>query len=227
MLQRLSILDMKEELVVDTDYDKGFYDTITAGSEQSASVLVPYYLDDLFENTIRSVVDIGCGRGVWGKEFQNQGCEVLGVDGAYVTDPVIPFMAHDLREPLILDKKYDLAVCLEVAEHLPEGSADTLIQSLVDASDIVLFSAAIPYQTGHGHINCQWPSYWARKFHSHGYVVEDYRQEHWADPRIEPWYAQNMLLFVKNELLVAEADAESLNFGVLDMVHPTIHGWGR
>lgn len=210
-----------------TDYDEEFYDTITGGSERSAEAIVPYYLNWVFsEVAIHSVVDVGCGRGVWGREFMRQDCEVLGVDGPYVTDPVIPFMAHDLREPLVLDKRYDLAVCLEVAEHLPEEYADTLVQSLVDAADNILFSAAIPHQTGHGHVNCQWPSYWARKFHRHGYVAEDYRQDYWADPRVEPWYAQNMIVFVKAPYLTL-SDSDQINFGVLDMVHPTIYGWGR
>jgi len=203
---------------MDTDYDKEFYDNITDGAERSAKVMVPGYMSML---TVDSVVDIGCGRGVWGREFMRNGCrDVLGVDGPYVTDPVIPFMAHDLREPLVLDKEYDLAVCLEVAEHLPEEYADVLVQSLSDASDTILFGAAIPYQTGHGHVNCQWPSYWAEKFHQHGYAVDDFRYKYWTDPRIEPWYIQNTLLYIRGPELIED-------FGTLDVVHPTIHGWGR
>ena len=211
---------------VDTDYDQGFYETITDGSEQSAKVMVPYYMEYVFDN-VSTVVDIGCGRGVWGKEFERLGCEVLGIDGPYVTDPVIPFQSHDLREPLVLDKKYDLAVCLEVAEHLPEEYADTLVESLVNASDQIMFSAAIPHQTGHGHVNCQWPSYWAKKFYAHGYVMEDFRQFHWDDPRVEPWYLQNTLACFNVGKDEQDPDSESLNFGILDIVHPVIYGWGR
>lgn len=211
---------------VDTDYDQGFYDQITEGSWQSAKALVPFYLEVVFSQ-VNTVVDIGCGRGVWGRVFEKQGCEVLGIDGEYVADPVIPFMSHDLREPLVLDKRYDLAVCLEVAEHLPEESADTLVESLINASDNIMFSAAIPYQTGHGHINCQWPSYWAKKFYKHGYVAEDFRQFHWTDPRVEPWYSQNIIALVKDPAIVDTSDYEALNFGALNIVHPVIYGWGR
>ena len=213
---------MKEELVVDTDYDKGFYDQITQGSIDSAKEIVPWMIRYALPANVHTLVDVGCGRGVWGYEFQERGFEVLGIDGPYVTDPVIPFQPHDLREPLVLDKKYDVALCLEVAEHLPEQYADTLIKSLVDASEIIIFSAAIPHQTGHGHVNCQWPSYWAEKFSTFGYIAEDYREAFWSNPNVEPWYAQNILLF--------RYDGEPPlmhDYGMLDVVHPTIHGWGR
>ena len=203
---------------MDTDYDQQFYDTITDGSVRSANAVAGFYYYLLGEP--QTVVDIGCGRGVWGKQFETLGCEVLGVDGGYVYDPVIPFMAHDLRNPLVLDKKYDLALCLEVAEHLPEESADTLIDSLCNASDKVLFSAAIPYQTGHGHINCQWPSYWAEKFRQRGYAWGDYRSDFWHNENVEPWYRQNMLLFVKTE-------STAVYVPPMDLVHPVIHSWGR
>ena len=212
---------MRGLVAVATEYTEEFYNTITDGSERSALAMADSIRGWTLDFT--SLIDVGCGKGVWGKTFKDKyDCEVLGVDGVYVTDPVIPFMAHDLTQPLILDKTYDIALCLEVAEHLPEESADTLVDSLVNASDTIIFSAAIPFQTGAGHINCQWQSYWAEKFQERGYDCDDVlRHMFWNDKRVEPWYKQNMLIYYKND-----GDRIMLP-SMIDVVHPEIHYWGR
>ena len=68
-------------------------------------------------------------------------------------------MEHDHSEDLRLTKNYDLAISLEVAEHLSSESANMFIACLTNMSDIVLFSAAIPGQGGENRINEQWPKY--------------------------------------------------------------------
>ena len=70
-------------------------------------------------------------------------------------------MPFDLNQPFTLDRTSDLVVCLEVAEHVPPLSAGDFIASLTRLASIILFSAAIPYQGGDGHLNEQWPEYWA------------------------------------------------------------------
>jgi hypothetical protein len=50
-------------------------------------------------------------------------------------------------------KRFDLAISLEVAEHLPEGSAGALVSTLIEAAPVVVFSAAIKGQSGTNHIN--------------------------------------------------------------------------
>lgn len=199
-----------------TVYDDEFYDTITDGSVKSAEVVVPLVMEEYGPKT---VVDVGCGRGVWGREFQEHGCHVLGVDGEYVVAPVIAFMAHDLTTPLPDDfGPFDLAVCLEVAEHLPESSADAFVAQLCNLSDTVLFSAAVPTQTGTDHVNCQYPSYWAEKFSDNGLgVVDKLRWKIWDDESVEPWYRQNIMVYQRGIEPSVPAD----------VVHPVIHLWGR
>lgn len=198
-----------------TDYTAGFYDTIAAGSTSSAAVIVPLIMERYAPST---VLDVGCGRGWWGREFANQGCDVTGLDGDYVTDPVIPVTAHDLTSPLPDRDRADLVVCLEVAEHLPEARAAGFVADLCRLGDRVLFSAAIPHQSGAGHVNCQWPAYWAGLFAGHGYGVSDWvRWLIWDNDDVEPWYRQNVMVYDPN----AEA---SVPPGV---VHPVIHDWGR
>lgn len=203
-------------------YDQTFYDTIRAGCQSSAAVVVPLVLQRL--GTIVEVVDVGCGEGWWAETFARLGgCNVLGIDGAYVQGSPLGerFLARDLTQPLRLPTRpprpFELAVCLEVAEHLPPSRATSFVADLCNLAPVVLFSAAIPYQTGAGHINLQWPSYWAELFRGHGYDLDgSIRFDIWDDERVEPWYRQN--------LHIATAGCQSRTY---DLVHPTIHGWGR
>lgn len=199
-------------------YGAAFHDTIATGSIASADAVVPLVLDAYPDTD--TVTDVGCGRGWWGAAFAARGCTVTGLDGAYVTDPVIPFTAADLTQPLPDDlPRVDLAICLEVAEHLPAERAAGLVADLTGLSDRILFSAAIPHQSGAGHVNLQWPAYWARLFRRHGYGCTDWlRWLIWDDPTIEPWYRQNIMIFD------AATPTSTTPPGV---VHPVIHNWGR
>jgi SAM-dependent methyltransferase len=197
-------------------YDSAFYDAIAPGCRSSAEVVVPLILE---VHPAASVVDVGCGQGWWGAEFAKHGCEVIGIDGGYVPDRQIgDFVERDLTASLPRINWYDLAVCLEVAEHLPESRAAGFVEDLCSLAPVVVFSAAVPHQTGAGHVNCQWPSWWAALFAEQGYGVDgSLRWQIWADDRVEPWYRQN--------ILIASRDATPSE--PLDVIHPVIHGWGR
>jgi hypothetical protein len=106
----------------------------------------------------------------------------------------------DLTSPLELGRRYDLAISLEVAEHLPPEAAAGFVASLTRAAPVVAFSAAIPGQGGRGHVNEQWPAYWAELFARHGYEpVDALRPLLWDDPGVEWWYAQNVVVFASAE----------------------------
>lgn len=180
-------------------YNKKFYEAMASGSASSASVVVPLILE-LYE--IKSVIDVGCGRGLWANAFFEHGIkDYLGIDGNYINldDLIIPkgnFRATDLRNELDINRRFDLACSLEVAEHLPEACAASFVHSLVKLAPIVLFSAAIPGQGGTHHINEQWQSYWAAHFAIHGYLAADcIRPKIYANSSVNSWYQQNILVF--------------------------------
>ncbi|MGF1538069.1 MAG: Wzt carbohydrate-binding domain-containing protein, partial [Elainellaceae cyanobacterium] len=148
----------------------------------------------------------GCGDGTWLSVFKGHGIEeILGIDGGYVDQAQLQilsdrFTAHDLSQPFTLDRTFDLAVSLEVAEHLPAAIASDFVTALTRLSPVVLFSAAIPHQGGTGHINEQWPDYWVERFRTQGYVAIDaLRPQLWDHPDVKPWYAQNCFLFVQGD----------------------------
>ena len=81
-----------------------------------------------------------------------------------------------------MSRVVDLAVSLEVAEHLSEKRAPSFIDDLCTASSCVLFGAAIPEQEGVGHLNEKWPSYWTKLFEKRGYEPYDVvRPKVWGD----------------------------------------------
>jgi hypothetical protein len=95
-----------------------------------------------------------------------------------------------------MDRRFDLVMSLEVAEHLPHECAELFVNTLVSLGPVVLFSAAIPGQGGTHHLNEQWPDYWAGLFQSRDYAVVDcIRKRIWQNDRIASCYAQNTLVF--------------------------------
>lgn len=208
-----------------TLYTPAFFQTHRSSSSASASVVVPL----LCKLTgCRSVVDIGCGTGTWLAAFACAGVtDQVGIDGDYIDASQLEiatsqFVRHNLHEPFKLGRAFDLAICLEVAEHLPESSADGLIDSICAASKAVLFSAAVPHQLGTGHIHARWQSYWVAQFGKRGYRVLDcIRPAVWNDERVSYWYAQNALLFLhEDQPLLCELLLVCPTESPLDVVHP-------
>src|SRR5688572_24615493 len=127
---------------------------LQASSRASARVVMPLVLR---VTGARSVVDIGCGTGAWLAVCAELGMtNYLGLD-ADSAEPLLQiprshFQPADLSRPLMLDTHYDLAMSLEVAEHLPPEAGLLLVKELTQLAPQVLFSAAVPGQFGVGHI---------------------------------------------------------------------------
>lgn len=205
----------------DTSYDAGFYRDIMDGSYRSARAILEF----LFRHhRPRSIVDFGCGVGTWLRAAGELGVDdVLGLDGEYVDRrllqiPAGRFRPTDLARPVPrLGRRFDLAMSLEVAEHLPAARADGFVADVASAADVVLFSAAIPGQGGNGHVNERFPSYWIARFSALGFRCYDaIRPEFWGRADVEVWYRQNALVFART----LELPGLRPEPAAYDLVHP-------
>ncbi len=186
----------------DPRYGREFYKDNLGDSRRSGEVVLAHVLGLI--PGIASAVDVGCGTGVWLSILKERGVGTIqGYDGEWVlgaealTIPRECFQPVDLNGSWDIGRRYDLAISVEVAEHLRPDRSAALVRSLARLSDVVLFSAAIPGQGGTDHINERWPSYWAGLFRDEGYeVVDVLRGRIWEDDRVGVWYRQNLLLFL-------------------------------
>jgi SAM-dependent methyltransferase len=212
----------------DANIYQEFYEHYTTGALRSARIILPLVLANL---PVRSAVDIGCGHGPWLRALQEfEITDVAGYDGDYVDrsrllmDPA-KFTPVDLRGDFEIRRTFDLAIALEVAEHLPSEFADPFIKRLVMAAPFVLFSAAIPGQRGVHHVNEQWQDYWRSIFHSFRFSPVDLiRPEIWGHPDVEFWYQQNTILYCSAAALRNNQDLKPVPDNVsLNRVHPTLY----
>jgi SAM-dependent methyltransferase len=209
-----------------TSYSEEFFVGQKDLSYKSAQQLVPIVQQFV---PIGSVCDVGCGVGTWLRAFREAGVQdIIGVDGYYVDKnlleiPDSAFHEADLRHPFRLDRSFDFAMSVEVAEHLPQSRSISFVEDLTRLAPVVLFSSAIPGQGGTDHINEQWQSHWAAIFADHDFVTCDVlRPLIWDNANIARWYRQNILLFCRRDFLpkVPRLTPREDNASPLSVVHP-------
>ena len=211
-------------------YDDAFYAARDAATRGAARKM----LSLLFGRVeIDSVCDVGCGVGTWLSVAGALGAgRVRGFEGAWVKDKPLAVDAdrltfQDLAAPLAGEEAFDLAVCLEVAEHLPESRAESFVRELTARAPMILFGAAVPGQGGQGHVNEQPQSYWAALFEARGYDAYDpLRPALWRDDEVPWWYRQNALVYAEAGSDAARALAGT-EPALLDVVHPAMFDYAE
>ena len=212
-----------------TDYPKQFYDDLKDTASPSAKRIVPLVRALM---KVASVIDVGCGTGAWLSAFAADGVrDVFGLEGDWVGQEQLliepgKFQRCDLTKALPVDRSFDLAISLEVAEHLGAEFASDFVSELTRLAPVVLFSAAIPGQGGLHHVNERAPDYWAGLFAKHGFeVIDTIRWQVWTDPSVTWWYKQNILLYASEPALKANPKLKSARNATppdapIHIVHP-------
>lgn len=207
----------------DSTYNNSFYESRNIETEKSAQHLLKHLFTYYKPN---SVIDFGCGVGTWLNVCKGLGVsKIKGFEGPWldIGHLVIEkenFSHADLTNQIKFDEKFDLAITLEVAEHIKKEKADIFLDNLTSSSDVILFSAALPHQGGVDHVNEQWPTYWIAKFAKRGYKVFDIiRPALWNNSEVKLWYKQNAFLFVKESKHIESLSNHQDN-KMYDIVHP-------
>jgi len=185
-------------------YDDGFLRNIAIGSESQAKIIVPLLIE---KYNPKSVIDIGCSYGIFLSQFP-QDVYVYGLDCCYQALDIAVIDKEkihicDLTEPVELEKKYDLCICIEVAEHIQQDGDDVFMDTVCKSSDLVIWTAAPKGQNGHGHINEQSFEYWLDKFKERGFYFDRddtryFKDMLTPDERIFNWIKWNFMVYKKN-----------------------------
>ncbi len=209
-------------------YDQSWHTRFDTDSSVAATKILKYVVD-IFSP--ESCLDLGAGAGNWIKCALNLGIsDCRAVDGPWTdvsklqVDPKY-FLFHDLSQGLSLNRKFDMAICLEAAQYMsPQGSA-ALVRTLMDHANVILFSSAVPFQGG-DNVTERWQSHWSQLFEDRGFQTFDLiRPRFWRDKSIAYYYRQNTIVYVNkiddkalNAALLASLN--QLAAPVLDLVHP-------
>ena len=184
-------------------YDDEYYSMVEEWAAPSMPVIAASVLRDLSPKT---VIDVGCGTGALLAVFKREGCRVRGLEYsdaalAYCRSRGLDVLRFDIeRDTLCSGESCDVAISLEVAEHLPASKADKFVAMLASLSDQIILTAATPGQGGRDHVNEQPRSYWIGKFANQGYSYDEKLTVKWRDEwkqsnAVANWYYNNLMAF--------------------------------
>lgn len=122
----------------------------------------------------KKLIDVGCGTGDFVSYFLQQKIDAYGLEGTteVLDNLMIPddrMYFADLRKPFLQTVRFDLAMSIEVAEHIEPEFSHIYVHNMCSLSDRILLTVAGPGQLGHNHVNLQTKDYWEKKFAKHGY----------------------------------------------------------
>lgn len=203
--------------MTDEIYTKEYFEKIQQ-EESLQAFRLERILYDLYKP--KSVIDWGCANGLYLEPFMTEnGCKVLGIENSPVAiemkHPDITVLQADMTEKVFLmpmikkgqplgvgegliNVKFDMALCIEVLEHIEEPYAKVAIANLCSSSDRLVVSIAREWQTGPGHVNLKPIEYWIQKFGWNGFRVDNKTtldvRERMGDGYHLGWLTNNLLI---------------------------------
>jgi len=101
---------------------------------------------DIFPDVVNSAIDLGCGHGRLFARWREEGIDGWGVDFSdNALDADHPYRGHFIRSSLWdmdLAQRFDLGVCADVMEHIPEAMIRQTLDRIADHVDTAVFKIA-------------------------------------------------------------------------------------
>jgi 2-polyprenyl-3-methyl-5-hydroxy-6-metoxy-1,4-benzoquinol methylase len=182
-------------------YDDNFYEHDVNAHQAASADDVAETLIELFSPS--TVIDVGCGNGIYLQAFSRRNVWGVGCDGSRHGVRLCPaelfVFQYDLKNPLVVNRRFDLCICFEVAEHIPTRYSSNLVRSCCNTSDVVVFSSAPIGQGGTDHINEQPREFWDALFECKGFVTSGDStaalQTAFARRNVVPWLTANARVY--------------------------------
>lgn len=206
-LHRLAFRIMEKVGDRDDIYSAKYYQTLV---EPYARKSVPHMAESIVETFHpASVIDVGCGSGALLVALRKLGVRrLIGLDAAEAGLDIARARSLDVRKfDITTDRwsgkdRFDIAISMETAEHLPASAADRYVELLCSLAPVVIFTAAHPGQGGIGHLNEQPPEYWTELFKAHGFRLAEKTtadwQSAWSAAGVANFYTRNLMVFKRS-----------------------------
>ena len=121
----------------------------------------------------RTCLDVGCAKGLLVQALVAVGVDATGVD---LSGDAIAGAHEDVRDRLSvasatepIEGRYDLITCIEVLEHMSPTDAQTAIDRMCAASDLILFTSTPGHFDEPTHVNVRPTAEWVAAFAERGY----------------------------------------------------------
>ncbi|MFB6199893.1 MAG: class I SAM-dependent methyltransferase [Candidatus Nanohaloarchaea archaeon] len=186
-------------------YPQDYFESMTGDEQMEEANQFSAIFDELYHP--ESIIDFGCGTGRFLKYYYDRDREILGLEKALTAfeEAVVPrdnLKEHDLRKPYRAEKNFDLGICIEVIEHLPESSEEALLDTLTTNVDVLVLTAATPGQGGKHHVNEKPHEYWIKKVEKRGFSfmsekTEKVKQQ--LDVENMTYLEENLMVFEKQD----------------------------
>jgi len=129
---------------------------------------------------VLSVLDLGCGLGYSARWFRERHVDVTAVDGSPVvaSRAITEIELHDFTTGTLPGtREWDLCWCSEFVEHVEEMHLPNILDAFRRCRRVAL-THAVPGQSGHHHVNCQFSGYWIKALEAVGFRY-DVGMTHW------------------------------------------------
>lgn len=192
------------------EIDRKFYEKTLRPDRQHSYKIVVHYIIKNIKSDLTSVIDYGCGAGWFLYYFKKAGInDIVGVEPNEENSSVLDLSIKDnvkfldLTEQIYMDKQFDLAMNIEVAEHIDEKYADLVVENITRHTDLLIFSAATPGQGGYGHVNEQPFEYWVEKLNKINFNCDSKStkkfRHYLKENKAKSWYINNISVFKRGK----------------------------
>jgi hypothetical protein len=150
----------------------------------------------ILNNKPSLVYDFGCGWGHYISNINDLGIEAIGFEAYPDKRHYENIKKLDLSKPVLLERKADVSISLEVGEHIPVDFEQTFIDNVCNnTNDTIIFSWAVEGQKGDGHINCRNNDYIIEQVEKRGFQFDDSILKIRHETNGLMWFHNSLMLF--------------------------------